>query len=83
MFLKNDYGSILDGTDKPTPKGIILTIYGKKPKEFLTVKRFTFSHSANAVAFTFENGSVAVLRAEQFVKVVDVATGKAWEFVEV
>lgn len=71
MFLKTDYGSILDGTDKTTPKGIILTIYGKKPKEFLTVKRFTF-----------EDGAVAVLRAEQFVKVVDAASGKGWEFVE-
>lgn len=83
MFLKNDYGSILDGTDKPTPKGIILTIYGKKPKEFLTVKRFTFSHSANAVAFTFEDGAVSVFNARKIEKVVDVATGKAWEFVEV
>ena len=57
MFLKTDYGAILGGLDAPMAKGIVLTDCTKKTKEFSTVKRFSFSSSANAVAFTFDDGS--------------------------
>lgn len=83
MFLKTDYGAILGGLDTPMAKGIVLTTYGKKTKVFSSVKRFSFSSSANAVAFTFADGEVSVFNARKIEKVVDVATGKAWEFVEV
>lgn len=82
MFLKTDYGAILGGLDAPMEKGIVLTACDKKIKVFSTVKRFSFSSSANAVAFTFDDGAVSIFNARKIEKVVDAASGKGWEFVE-
>ena len=71
MFLKTDYGAILGGLDAPMAKGIVLTDCTKKTKEFSTVKRFSFSSSANAVAFTFDDGAVSVFNARKIEKVVN------------
>ena len=65
MFLKTDYGAILGGLDAPMAKGIVLTDCTKKTKEFSTVKRFSFSSSANAVAFTFDDGAVSMFNARK------------------
>ena len=82
MFLKTDYGAIIGGLDAPIAKGIVLTDCTKKTKEFSTVKRFSFSSSANAVAFTFNDGAVSVFNARKIEKVVDTASGKSWTVVE-
>lgn len=82
MFLKTDYGAILGGLDAPMAKGIVLTACDNKSKVFSTVKRFSFSSSVNAVAFTFEDGAVSIFNARKIEKVVDTASGKSWTVVE-